>query len=197
MRKQVFLLKVAAVLAAGLFNTLAIANSFTLSDSDLMLLDWHLDRYSSAEVIQKTDVPGPGVEFTIRFPDNTSKNRIVTYVSCKYGSDGSLAGIDINDFDAFALKFTLLSVNDSNSADAGGSLLVGALIDSGYSWAFRPEVINLQPQRNTAVSLTTTDANEISTIGFTAYFAEPNGWDPNGSTVKLLIEAAPNAEILP
>ncbi len=204
MRKQAFLL-VAAVLAAGLFSiNLAISNdtpamtkSFTLSDEDLMLLDWHNDRYSSATVINKTDVPGPGVEFTIRFPDNTSKNNSVTYVSCKSGSDGLLTGADINDFDAFALKFTLLSVNDSNAPDAGGSLVVGALIDMGYSWGYRPEIINLQPQRNTAVSLTATDANEISIIGITAHFLEPQGWDPNGSTMKLLVEAAPNAEILP
>lgn len=197
MRKQIFLFKVVAVLAVGLFSTLAIADSFTLSDEDLMLLDWHFDRYSAAAVINKIDVPGPGVEFTIDFPDNTGKNNRVTYVSCKNGGEGSLTGIDVNDFNAFALKFTLVSVNDSNAPDAGGSLLVGALINSGYSHGFRPEAISLLPQRNTAVSITTTDANNISIIGFTAYFLEPDGWDPNGSTVILLIEPAPNAELLP
>lgn len=205
MRRHNFLLKAVIVIAAGLFSidlaisndTSAITRSFTLSDEDLMALDWHFDRNSSAAVIQKTDVPGPGVEFTIHFPDITSKNHSITYVSCKNGGEGSLTGIDVNDYDAFALKFTLLSVNDSNALGAGGSLVVGALIDMGYSWGYRPEVISLQPQRNTAVSLTATDANHISIIGFTAHFFEPQGWDPNGSTVKLLIEAAPNAEILP
>jgi hypothetical protein len=205
MRQHNFLFKAVIVLAAGLFiidlamsnDTPAITRSFTLSDEDLMLLDWHFGSYSSSTVINKTDVPGPGVEFTIRFPDNTSKNYSITYVSCKSGSDGLLTGIDINDFDAFALKFTLLSVNDSNAPDAGGSLVVGALINMGYSWGYRPEVISLQPQRNTAVSLTATDANNISIIGFTAHFFEPQGWDPNGSTVKLLVEPAPNAEVLP
>ena len=197
MIKESFLFKVVAVLALGPFGTLAMAESFTLSDDDLMLLDYHFYRYSMSEVINKTDVEGPGVEFEIYFPDNTRKNNSITYVSCKNGGEGSLTGIDISAYDAFALKFTLVSVNDSNSPDAGGTLLVGALINSGYTHAFRPEVINLLPQRNTAVSSTTTDANNISIIGFTAYFLEPDGWDPNGSTVRLLIEPAPNAELLP
>jgi len=197
MRKEILLFKVVAVLALGSFGTLAMAESFTLSDDDLMLLDYHFYRHSSSEVIYKTDVEGPGVEFDIYFPDNTRKNKSVTYVSCKNGGEGILTGIDISAYDAFALKFTLVSVNDSNSPDAGGTLLVGALINRGYTHAFRPEVINLLPQRNTAISSTTTDANDISIIGFTAYFLEPDGWDPNGSTVRLLIEAAPNAEPLP
>lgn len=197
MRKEILLFKVVAVLALGLSGTLATAESFTLSDDDLMLLDWHFNRHSSAEVIQKTDVEGPGIEFDIYFPDTNSPNHSITYISCKNGGEGLLTGIDINDYDAFALKFTLISVNDSIAPDAGGSLVVGALINSGYSHGYRPEVISLRPQRNTAISSTTTDANDISIIGFTAHFSTPDGWDPNGSTVRLLIEPAPNAELLP
>lgn len=197
MIKESLLFKVVAVLALGLFGTLAIAESFTLSDDDLMLLDYHFYRHSMSEVIHKTDVEGPGVEFDIYFPDTNSPNHSITYISCKNGGEGSLTGIDISAYDAFALKFTLVSVNDSNSPDAGGSLVVGALINSGYSHGYRPEVINLRPQRNTAISSTKTDAKNISIIGFTAHFSAPDGWDPNGSTVRLLIEPAPNAELLP
>ena len=197
MRKKILLLKVVAILTLGLFGTLAIAENFTLSDDDLMLLDRHFNCVSSSEVIYKTDTEGPGVEFDIHFPDTNSPNHLITYVSCKNGGEGLLTGIDISDYDAFALKFTLVSVNDSNLPDAGGTLVVGALINSPYSYAYRPEGISLQPGRNTAISSTKTDANNTSIIGFTAHFLTPDGWDPNGSTVRLLIEPAPDAELLP
>jgi hypothetical protein len=198
MRKEILLFKMAAILALGIFSTSAIAKSFTLSDDDLMLLDWHSDGCSKSKVINKIDVEGPGVEFDIYFPDADRSNHSVTYVSCRNGGKGLLTGIDISDYNAFALKFTLVSVNDSNSPDAGGSLVVGALVDMGYSYGYRPEVISLQPQHsNTAISSTKTDAKDISIIGFTVHFLTPDGWDPNGSTIRLLIEPAPNAEILP
>ncbi|MCK5472914.1 MAG: hypothetical protein KAI59_02695 [Planctomycetes bacterium] len=198
MRKKILLLEVAAVLILGLFAALAIAENFTLSDDDLMLLDYHFNHHSSSsEVIYKTDVEGPGVEFDIHFPDTNRQNHSITYVSCKNGGEDLVTGININDYDAFAIKFTLVSVNDSNYPDAGGSLVVGALINSGYSHSYRPEVISLQPGNNTTISSTKTDANNTSIIGFTAHFLTPDGWDPNGSTVRLLIEPAPDAEFLP
>lgn len=198
MRKQtVFVFAIVALMALGLSDTAVITESFTLSDDDLMLLDRHFHHSSMAEIIDKRDVEGPGVEFDIHFPNTNSPNHSITYVSCKNGGEGSLVGIDISDYDAFALKFTLISVNDSNSPDAGGSLVVGALINHGYSHGYRPKVISLRPQRQTAISSTSTDANDISIIGITAHFLTPGGWDPNGSTVKLLVEPAPNAVLLP
>jgi len=185
------------ILTLVLFSTLAIAKNFTLSDDDLMLLDWHLHDYSTAEVISKTDVEGSGVEFEIRFPDTNGPGRSIGYVSSTKGGEGLLTGIDISEYDAFSLKFTLVSVNDSNSPDAAGPLAIGALISIPRSWAYHPERVSLKPQRNGVISTTTTDANDISVIGFTAYLFTPVGWDPNGSTIKLLVEAAPNAEILP
>ncbi len=198
MGKKILLSKVVAVFALGLFSTLAVAESFTLSDDDLMLLDYHFNYSSASEVIQKTDIEGPGVEFNIYFPNTKKPNHSIYYISCKRGGEGSLTGIEISTYDAFALKFTLVSVNGSDSPDAGGSLVVGALINSPYSYAYRPEVLGLKPQRdNSVISITKTDANDITIIGFTAHFLSPKGWDPNGSTVKLLIEPAPNAELLP
>jgi hypothetical protein len=186
------------ILILVLFSTLAIAKNFTLSDNDLMLLDWHLNHHHAAEVISKTDVEGPGVEFEIYFPDTNGPGRSIEYVSYKYNGEGSLTGINISAYDAFSLKFTLVSVNGSNSPKTGGYLVVGALLDMGQSYGFRPEDVSLKPQRNSAISTTKTkDSNDISIIGFTAYLFKSEGWDPNGSTIKLLVEAAPNAEILP
>jgi hypothetical protein len=186
------------ILTLVLFSTLAIAKNFTLSDDDLMLLDRHFQVSSISEVISKTDVEGPGVEFEIYFPDTNGPGRSIEYVSCENGGEGALTGIDISEYNAFSLKFTLVSVNDSNSPDAAGPLAIGAVINSPRSYAYRPERVSLKPQRNGVISTTTTDdANDISIIGFTAYLFTPVGWDPNGSTIKLLVEAAPNAEILP
>jgi hypothetical protein len=186
------------ILTLALFSTLAIAKDFTLSDDDLMLLDRHFYHFSTSEVISKTDVEGPGVEFEIYLPDTNGPGDSIDYVSCTNGGEGSLTGIDISEYDAFSLKFTLVSVNDSNSTEAGGYLVVGAFINIGRSYGYRPERVSLRPQRNSAISTTKTDdANDISIIGFTAHLASPKGWDPNGSTIKLRVEAAPNAEILP
>ena len=113
------------ILILGLFSTLAIAKNFTLSDNDLMLLDRHFSHYSTSEVINKTDVEGPGVEFEIYFPNTDGPGHSIEYVSCKNGGEGSLTGINISAYDAFSLKFTLISVNDSNSPYAGGSLVIG------------------------------------------------------------------------
>jgi hypothetical protein len=190
--------KAVTILTLGLFSTLAIAKNFTLSDDDLMLLDRHFIHYSTSEVISKTDIEGPGVEFEIHLPDINNPGHSIYYVSCKSGGEGLLTGINISDYDAFALKITLLSVNGSDSPDAAGSLVVGALINSPRSYAYHPEVVSLKPQRNNAISITKTDdANDISIIGFTAHLLTTKGWDTNGSTIKLLVEAAPNAEILP
>ena len=190
--------KVAIILTLGVFSTLSLAKSFTLSDDDLMLLDRHFRHYNTSEVISKTNIEGPGVEFEIYFPDTNGPGRSIEYVSYKYEGEGSLTGINISAYDTFSLKFTLVSVNDSNSPEAGGYLVVGSLINMGHSYGFRPEDVSLKPQRNSAISITKTkDTNDISIIGFTAYLFPNEGWDPNGSTIKLLVEAAPNAEILP
>ncbi len=194
--------KVIVILVLGLLSTVSCtkgrkSNKFTLSDDDLMLLDRHLHHNSMSEVIRKANVEGPGVEFEIYFPDHKSPNYSISYVSCTNGGEGLLTDIDIRDYKAFSLKFTLLSVNGSNSPDAAGSLVVGAMINSPRSYAYRPEAVSLKPQRNSAISTTKTDdANDTSIIGFTAYLFTTKGWDPNGSTIRLLIEAAPNSEIL-
>jgi len=194
--------KVIVILVLGLLSTVSCtkgrkSDKFTLSDDDLMLLDRHFHHYSTSEVISKTNVAGPGVEFEIYLPDINTPGRSISYVSCENGGEGLLTGIDISDFNAFSLKITLVSVNGSSSHDAAGALVVGAMINSPRSYAYRPEVVSLKPQRNSAISTTKTDgANVTSIIGFTAHLFTTKGWDPNGSTIRLRVEAARNSEIL-
>ena len=183
------------ILAGFFFVPLAIADDvkhpFTLSDEDIMSLDVYQDsnpKYDPnvPKIIAQRDVPGPGVEFDIYFPsDNKSKtNYSLGYVSCGNRGKGALVDIDVNDFDAFALKFTLISIDGRNDPNAGGTLLVGALINSGYSHAFRPEYISFEKEVE-AVSVTKTDAEKTSIIGFEIYKSSPEGWSPKGNTVTV------------
>lgn len=55
------------VLALGLSAAPAVAVNVTLSDAGLMLLDWYEDAYLPAVVVDRRDIPGPGVEFDIYF----------------------------------------------------------------------------------------------------------------------------------
>lgn len=175
----------------------AAARTFTLSDADLMSLDVYQDSNpekdsNAPSITAKRDIPGPGVEFDIHFPpDNKSKNNhSLTYVSCNNRGQGALVGIDINDFDAFALKFTLISVDGRNDVDAGGMLMVGAFLNGAY----RPECISFK-QGDETISITADNAKKISIIGFEANKFTPDGWNPQGNTVTIRVEAAPNAEI--
>ena len=175
---------------------------FTLSDEDLMALDVYQDsnpKYDPnvPKIVAQRDISGPGVEFDIYFPpDNKRKdNYALAYVSCNNRGKGTLVGIDVNDFNAFALKFTLISIDGKNDINSGGTLLVGALVNAGYSHAFRPECISFAKGVE-AVSITKTDAEKTSIIGFEVYKSSPDGWSPQGNTITIPIEATPGAEIL-
>lgn len=180
-----------------------MGRSFTLSDDDLMSLDSYVNNAdpnspSVPKIVSKRDVPGPGVEFDIYFPKDNKKNNSVGYVSCKYRGAGTLVDVNIQDYNSFALKFTLVSVDGNSTPNTGGLLVVGALVNTGYSWAYRPEVIGfVQDESATAVSITETDADKISIIGFEIHKLTPNGWNPEGTTITVRIEPAPDAEIPP
>jgi hypothetical protein len=97
----------------------ANALTFTLSDDAIMALDYDESNYfvgynEDIFLLSVTDVNGPGVKFDILFSDpyNLSGHSLgaLYRVSSSFGEgSGLLAGRDIYMFDAFALKFTLLS----------------------------------------------------------------------------------------
>ena len=202
MRNKV-LLCVCVVLAFITSNLTAA--TFTLSDSALMSLDY---KYSgvSTSVVSVTNVAGAGVRFDLLYPDplNANGQKPVLYLTSSiYGGSGSLTGIDISSFDAFALKITLISVAGVSSADAVGPIIVGALInqlDSDY--AYHPDVIAIDSPIS-ATSTTATNANQITNIGFVCnipywwYSSSSSPWDPTGATISILVESAPDAVIIP
>jgi len=183
------------VLALGLSAAPAVAVNVTLSDTGLMLLDLYLDVPGTATIVDRRDVPGPGVEFDIYFSIVEPGYKTVKCVSWEGRGADSLAEIDVSMYDAFELKFTLLAVDGINTPGIGGTLIVGALIgpyDSG-AHAFQSQGVDFLPDTHygtTAISSTPVRTNRISIIGFIAYIPSSMeaGWNPSGTTVTLLVE---------
>jgi len=174
----------------------ASAIKLTLSDEGLMALDEYSPHISGlkATILEKRDVEGPGVEFDIYFPGNKHPENSIYYVLPKRKLENMFQGVDVASYDAFELKFTLMSVDGNDSPDSGGILVVGALINGAY----RPEAISLsEGHPRSAISTTRINADRISRAGFTAHMLTSHGWDPNGTTVTLLIEPDLNDVSIP
>jgi hypothetical protein len=206
--KHTLVLSVVISSILSLFAFTANALTFTLSDDAIMALDY--DYYNCGDpcaIITKiTDVPGRGVRFDI-LVDNPFGDPYLQRISGIEGGKGILTGIDISRFDAFALKFTLLSARGIGSPGKIGSLCVGAMINSpGSEYGYSPEEISLNysDYPPTATSITTTEgAGQIGLVGFTFYIFSylyddnyPNPWDPKGVKISLLVEPADDAIII-
>jgi len=184
-KRKMFLIIIAGL--AGLMTAKTSAMNLTLSDEGLMGLDEYSRHISGlkATILDRRDVDGPGVEFDIYFPSNKSPGHSIYYFFSKDRLKEMLEGIDVASYDAFELKFTLISVDGSDSPESGGNLVVGAYIGRAY----RPESISLsESKRRSAVSTTGISTERVSWVGFTAHMLTARGWDPNGTTVTLLIE---------
>ena len=187
---------ITALLLTLVFISPLAAEDFTLSDNALMtMLDQTNKRvFSKSSIVGKRDIPAPGVEFDIYFPGTKSGERSFEYVATKNEPNNPLFASDVNVFDSFALKFTLLAVDGDPSPSHKGRLVVGALINGSY----RPECVTLDPaDTNTAVSRTRVGRDDMSGIGITMHMLSAEGWDPNGTTITLLVEPAPDAVVIP
>jgi len=181
----------------------AAGATFTLSADGLMALDYR-DSSDTPAVVSRTQA-GSGVEFSIWYPGNQHPDDSLYFTSCSKGGNKELVGIDISAYDAFGLKFTLLSVNGQSTPQTAGPLIVGALINWQTSpSAYQPQIIGFDSSHTpTAGSVTTTDAGVIDLVGFVAnipswwWTPETNPWPPSGSLVELLVEPVPGAVQVP
>lgn len=190
------------------------AESFTLSNQALLVLDWNnqhrfIPTYIlNVEIVDVRDVPGSGVEFDIFYPDKTDASGInntnLEWVSSNQGASGALVGIDVSAFDTFELKYTLLSINGNTTTGTGINLIVGSILGptaSGAEFGFSPNPISLSGTHSaTAIPQTTVGTDVIQMVGFTAYIPDwisPNNWSSDGSLVTLLIEPAPGVTQIP
>ena len=165
----------------------------TLTEQQLVLLDWHSSNRSGARVRSKRAVAGPGVEFDINFPSNRPGSCSLTFVSSGTGGRGSLVGTDIRGYEAFALKLTLVSINGDSSPESKQKLVVGAVIGptaEGRLTDYKPVALSLAASEKTVTARTPLSADEIYEIGFHVHARDYDDWDPAGSRIVLRVEPA-------
>ncbi len=188
------------IFAAGLAPAPATGQNFTLTDAGLMSLDWSPG--NAATIINRTDIPGPGVLFYIYFPGNEQPDSVFRYLSYEYGGKGLLAGLDVSMYDAFELKFNIVSIDGVSTPDVGGLISVGAVIgpSDGSTSAYRPAWIDLvsgTPYDSTAISSISVKTDRTSLLGILVWLFAPSDWNPLGTNLTLLVEPVPGAVALP
>jgi len=164
----------------------------TLSQEQLLSLDWHSFGRRGARVTAKRPA-GAGVEFVIDFPSNDPGNTSLDFVSSGEGGRGDIVGGDTSGFKAFALKFTLLSINGHSESDMKQSLTAGAVIGptaSGLARTFAPVALSMADSEKTVIAETPSRTDNIRIIGFHVNMLSPEDWAPSGSEVILRIEPA-------
>jgi hypothetical protein len=172
--------------------------TFTLSDDAIMALDYD---YCNSEFYGTEPVPvitniknleGVGVQFDILNP-NPSIDYYLYWMSTIHGGNGVLVGRDISMFDAFALKFTLLSAKGISSHESIGSIWICAEIDQS-DLLFTIIDTNSSSFPSSSISINTTKAVQLGTIGFICYV--PYQRDPCGVTESILVSPAPDAVVM-
>ena len=172
----------------------------TLSQQQLVFLDWHSPKSAKARVIGKRVVPGPGVEFDIYFPSNDPHCRSVSYVSSGEGGIGALVGADIRGYEAFALVFTLVSINGQTAPELKEKVEVGALIGptaTGRLSEYKPVTLSLFSSEKSKIAKTPMRTNKIYQIGFYVRMLEPQNWNPMGTKMILRVEPVEDAGFVP
>jgi len=163
----------------------------TLSEKQLVLLDWHSSNSSGARVKDKRILAGQGVEFDIYFPSNNPGSCSLDFVSSGEGGSGSLVGTDIRGYGAIALKFTLVSINGQSEPGLKQKLVAGTVIgptDSGRISTYEPVTLGLADSEKTVIAKTFVSTNRIYEIGFHVHMLNPQNWDRSGSIITLRVE---------
>jgi hypothetical protein len=165
----------------------------TLSQQQLVSLDWHSPNRAGARVKEKWVLAGVGVEFDIYFPSNDPGSISLDFVSSGEGGRGSLVGADINDHEAFALKLTLVSINGQGKPELKQEqkLVAGAVIGPtamGQLCSYEPVTLGLAASERTVTAKTPVSADKVYQIGFHVHMLNPQEWDRSGSIATLRVE---------
>ncbi len=170
----------------------------TLSAEQLMSLDWSGRAAGRSTIVDKRIV-GSGVEFDIRFSGGAGVSS-VDYTSSGAAGQGVLAGLDVSAYQAFALKFTLVSIDGRNDPNFPVGIAAGAIIGpagDGRLSACEPAMLGFSPEHATKVAATPMHTERIRMIGIHAHVVNPLAWDSHGGVVTLRVEPAADAQILP
>ncbi len=175
------------------------STTMTLSAEQLMALDWDGRAVERSMILDKR-LAGAGVELDIRFPGNTKSLCSIDYASSGAAGKRALVGIDVDRYEAFALQFSLISVNAHCDPNIPVEIAAGALIGpagDGRYFACKPVVLGLAAERATAVATTPMQTEKTRLIGIHVHAVNPQAWDPDGGIVTIRVEPAPGAEVLP
>ncbi len=170
----------------------------TLPWQQLVSLDWHSPNRTDTHVKDKrVFLFSPVVEFDIYFTSNSPGSRSLNFVSSGEGGKGSLVGADIRGYEAFALKFTLVSINGQSEPELKQKLVVGAVIgptSKGQLSTYEPVTLGLAASEKTVIAKTSVQTDKIFQIGFHVHMLNPQDWDQSGSMVKLRVEPVEDGE---
>lgn len=169
----------------------------TLSEKQLVLLDWYGSSGSGARVKAKRILPGRGVEFDIYFPGNSPGDCSLDFLSSGEGGNGSLVGTDISGYGAIALKFTLVSVNGQSGPELKQKLIAGVVIGptgTGQISTYEPVTLGLRHSEKTVIAKNYVSTDKIYEIGIHVHMLNPLDWEPSGSIITLRVESAVNGE---
>jgi hypothetical protein len=176
-------------------ESIPASKKLTLSQEDLLCLDYSGETYLNAQVTAKRILGDNGVEFDIYFPSNAAAHCWIEYVSGGDGGNAVLAGAGVGGYEKFALQFTLVAINGQSGPDVPYNLTVGALVGptpTGGLEDWRPVTLDFASQPS-AVSQTPMWTRQIRKIGFRAEMTDPSNWPTEPSVVTLLVSPVPNA----
>lgn len=109
-------------------------------------------------------------------------------------------GADIRDYEAFALKFTLVSINGRSDPEMKQKLVAGALIgptNKGQLSIYEPVTLGMAASEKTMISKTSVSTDKLYQIGFHIHILNPLDWDQSGSIVKLQVEPVKDGDAVP
>ena len=172
------------------------SRTLTLSQEQLVFLDWHSPHRRGTRVEGKRIVAGAGVEFDIYFPPDIVGGCPLNFVSSGEGARGHLTGADIRGYESFALKFSLVSINGESQADMKQKLAVGAVIGpnaTGQLSSYEPFTLGMGNEDKSVRAETPVHTDKIYQIGFHVHKLNPQEWAPRGVIVTILVEPAEEA----
>ena len=165
----------------------------TLSQQQLISLDWHSPNRTGARVKDKRIVAGSGVEFDIYFPSNNPGSRSLNFVSSGEGGRGSLVGAETRGHEAFALNLTLVSIDGQSEPELKQKLVAGAVVGptaTGQLCSYEPVTLSLAASEETMIAKTPVSTDKVYEIGFHVHMLNPQDWNESGSMVTLRVEPA-------
>jgi hypothetical protein len=184
----------------GPLPVIPASKTLTLSQQQLVYLDWHSPDVARSRVIEKRIIPGSAVEFDIDFPGISLDCRTINFVSSGEGGRGVLAGADIRGYETFALMFTLVSINGQTVSDQNETVEVGAIIGptaNGNVSDYKPVTLSLAPSEKSKIAKTPMRTVNIYQIGFHACLLDSRSLNPMSNKIVLRIEPVKDAGFVP